>query len=272
MIDPPPAALTIAGSDCSAGAGIQADLKTFQHFHVHGLTAVTCVVSETANVVEAVHPVPPEFAAGQAALLLDSFPVSALKTGMLFSAAHVRAVAGVLASRHGLKVVVDPVMIASTGAPLLETDAVAAYRESLLPLACLITPNLPEAETLLGRKIHGIDHLEDAARELAARFGTAILLKGGHLEGDDCIDLLCDGTQVRRFHAKRIPVTGSHGTGCTFSAAITALVARGLELSAAVAGAKDYLGDTLRHSYGFPSPNGGGVHALNQGTCRGFDA
>lgn len=272
MIDAPPAALTIAGSDCSAGAGIQADLKTFQHFRVHGLTAVTCVVSETANIVEAVHPVPPELAAGQAALMLDSFPVSALKTGMLFSAAHVRAVAGVLAARSGLKVVVDPVMIASTGAPLLEPDAVAAYQELLLPLACLITPNLPEAETLLGRKIPGVDDLEDAAQELAARFGTAVLLKGGHLEGNDCIDLLCDGAQTRHFHANRIPVSGSHGTGCTFSAAITALLARGLELPAAVAGAKDYLGETLRHSYAFPSPNGSDVHALNQGTCPGFDA
>lgn len=272
MIDAPPAALSIAGSDCSAGAGIQADLKTFQHFRVHGLTAVTCVVSETANVVEAVHPVPPELAAGQAALLLDSFPVAALKTGMLFSADHVRAVARVLARRPGLQVVVDPVMIASTGAPLLEPDAVAAYRECLLPLARLITPNLPEAETLLGRRIRGIDDLEHAARELTARFNTAILLKGGHLDGDDCLDLLVDGPTLHRFHATRIPVSGSHGTGCTFSAAITALLARGFELPAAVAAAKDYLGETLRRSYGFSSPSGGSVHALNQGTCPGFDA
>lgn len=272
MIAAPPVALSIAGSDCSAGAGLQADLKTFQHFGVHGLTAVTCVVSETANVVEGVHAVPPDFVAAQTALLLDAFPVAALKTGMLFSAAHVRAVAEVLASRRGPDLVVDPVMIASTGDPLLEPDAVAAYHERLLPLARLITPNLPEAETLLGRTVHGISDLENAARELAARFGTAILLKGGHLEGDDCLDLLVDGPTLHRFHATRIPLPGSHGTGCTFSAAITARLACGDDLVDAVAAAKAYLGTALRHSYAFGSPAGGGVHALNQGTRAGFDA
>lgn len=261
-----PAALTIAGADCSAGAGIQADLKTFQHFRVHGLTAITCVVSETANIVRAVHPVPVELVTDQITLLLDAFPVQALKTGMLFSAAHVHAVADILENRRELDIVVDPVMIASTGAPLLEPDAILAYQNRLLPLARVITPNLHEAEALLGRQIADESMLEQAARELSARYQTAVLLKGGHLEGPDCLDLLVDHGCVHRFTAKRISVPGSHGTGCTLSAAITAGLALGQPLAEAVESAKSYLGMTLEHSYAFPSPDGGSIHALNQGT------
>lgn len=264
-----PAALTIAGSDCSAGAGIQADLKTFQHFHVHGLTAVTCVVSETADIVRAVHPVPVGVVSDQISLLLDSFPVTAIKTGMLFSAAHVRAVAAILAKHPELPLVVDPVMIASTGTPLLEADAAAAYREALFPLARVITPNLHEAEALLGEKILDEDMLMSAALRLSARFGTAVLLKGGHLEGPDCIDLLAEQGEIFRFTESRIPVAGSHGTGCTLSAAITAALARNEPLAWAVETAKNFLGKTLRHSYHFESPAGGSIHALNQGTALG---
>jgi hydroxymethylpyrimidine/phosphomethylpyrimidine kinase len=266
MNDSPPVALTIAGSDCSAGAGIQADLKTFQHFGIHGLTAVTCVVSETANVVRAVHPVPVGIVSDQISLLLESFPVAAVKTGMLFSAAHVRAVAGILSKHPGLRLVVDPVMIASTGDPLLEPDAVNAYRELLFPLATVITPNLPEAEALLGEKI---TDLESAALRLSGRYGTAVLLKGGHLEGADCVDLLADQGEIHRFSEARIPVAAAHGTGCTLSAAITAALARSEDLPQAVETAKSYLGETLRHSYQFASPCGGSIHALNQGTCPG---
>ena len=265
MQHPPPVALTIAGSDCSGGAGIQADLKTFQHFRVHGLTAVTCVVSETANVVRHVHPVPVEVVADQISLLLESFPVAAIKTGMLFSAAHVRAVAKLLSSRPGIRLVVDPVMVASTGDPLLEDDAVAAYRTDLLPLARVITPNLPEAEVLLGRAITGPD-LADSAKELAQILGTAVLLKGGHLDGPECVDLLADGDEIHRFSAARISTTASHGTGCTLSAAIAAGLACGDSLLAAVGAAKDFLGDTLRHAHTFTPPGGVPLHALDQGT------
>jgi hydroxymethylpyrimidine/phosphomethylpyrimidine kinase len=266
MSHTPPVALTIAGSDCSAGAGIQADLKTFQHFGVHGLTAVTCVVSETANIVRAVHPVPVGIVRDQISLLLESFPVAAIKTGMLFSAAHVTAVAEVLQRHTLVQLVVDPVMIASTGAPLLEADAIAAYQELLLPLARLITPNLPEAEALLGERIAGESALEPAARRLAEIFGGAVLLKGGHLDGPECVDLLVDQGEVRRFAAARIPVAGSHGTGCTLSAAITAALAHGEPLPRAVETAKNFLGETLRRSYHFQSPGGGILHALNQGS------
>lgn len=272
MFHPPPVALSIAGSDCSAGAGIQADLKTFQHFGVHGLTAVTCVVSETANIVRSVHPVPVEVVADQVSLMLDSFPVAAVKTGMLFSADHVRAVAAILSKHPGLALVVDPVMVASTGDALLEPEALAAYRESLLPLARVITPNLPEAEVLLGREIPDESALEAAAGELADRFGTAVLLKGGHLPGDTCLDLLVENGEAFRFSDERIAVAGSHGTGCTFSAAITAALARGLTLPCAVERAKPFLGSALRYSWSFPSPSGGSVHALNQGMPDRFAA
>ncbi len=258
----PPAALSIAGSDCSAGAGIQADLKTFQHFRVHGLTAVSCVVSETAQIVRAVHPVPIAIFEDQITLLLESFQVAAVKTGMLFSAAHVSAVAKILKNYRNLPSVVDPVMIASTGASLLEPEAIALYRTELLPLAHLITPNLAEAEFLLGESIPNEAALESAARKLSAQFGTAVLLKGGHLEGDVCVDLLCDAGVVHHYAAARISVPSSHGTGCTLSAAITAALALGQTLPASIATAKAYLGETLRQSYQFPQ----GIHALNQGT------
>ena len=162
-------------------------------------------------------------------------------------------------------------MIASTGAPLLEPAALHAYRELLLPLARLITPNLPEAEALLGRPIPNKEALVSAAHDLAQMFGTSVLLKGGHLDGPDCLDLLVTAGEVHQFCAPRLAVAGSHGTGCTLSAAITAGLARGDALPAAVAAAKSYLNDTLRHSYQFSSPGGGTIHALNQAT-RGIVA
>jgi hydroxymethylpyrimidine/phosphomethylpyrimidine kinase len=266
MTTSPPVALTIAGSDCSAGAGLQADLKTFQHFGVHGLTAVTCVVSETANCVRQVHPVPVAIVQDQIALLLESFPVAAVKTGMLFSAAHVRAVAEVLAGYPGLAVVVDPVMIASTGDALLEPEAIALYQELLLPLARLITPNLPEAAVLLGTPIPDLAALEAAARRLGAVYRTSVLLKGGHLAGPECTDLLLIDGEIFPFTTPRLALPGSHGTGCTLAAAVTARLALGDSLPAAVVTAKAYLTQTLRSSYAFESPAGGTVHALNQGT------
>ena len=267
MITAPPVVLSIAGSDCSAGAGIQADLKAFQHFGTHGLTAVTCVVSETANIVRTVHPVPVEIAADQVALLMESFPVAAVKTGMLFSASHVVAVAEILSRYPQVPLIVDPVMIASTGAPLLEPDAMVAYRERLLPLSTVITPNLPEAEVLLGETIPDIDAVESAALRLASIFKTSILLKGGHLPGGDCVDLLVHEGMVHKFSTARLPVGASHGTGCTLSAAIAARLALGDALPDAVAASKNYLTATLATSYHFRGPQGE-IHALNQGTIK----
>lgn len=261
-----PVALTIAGSDCSSGAGIQADLKTFQHFQVHGLTAVTCVVSETARIVRAVHPVPAPIVHDQISLLLDSFPVSAAKTGMLFSTEIVRMVADIFQNHPGIQLVVDPVMIATSGASLLEPEAVEIYKTRLFPLARVITPNLPEAEALLGERIADEAAMESAARRLSATFGTAVLLKGGHLQTPDCVDLLVEKGELFRFTEARIPVSGSHGTGCSLSAAITSALAQGESLPWAVETAKHYLGEILRQSYEFASPDGGTIHSLNQGT------
>ncbi|QTN30800.1 bifunctional hydroxymethylpyrimidine kinase/phosphomethylpyrimidine kinase [Akkermansiaceae bacterium] len=260
--------MTIAGSDCSAGAGLQADLKTFQHFGLHGLTAVTCIVSETAETVRRVDAVDPGMMEDQILLMLDSFPLAVVKTGMLGSSEHVRRVAEIFRTRPDIRLVIDPVMVASTGASLLEPDAVESYRSELIPLACVITPNLPEAETLLGGSITCLEDMEAAARELSDRYGCAVLLKGGHLHAAVCTDLLFHGGRLQSFSSPRLSVRASHGTGCTLAAAVASGLALGRELTVAVRIAKDYLNDCLTGSYSFTSPGGGAIHALNQGLIR----
>lgn len=261
MNTPPPVALSIAGSDCSAGAGLQADLKTFQHHRVFGFTAVTCVVAETPAVVRSVHAVPPAILQDQLRVMLDAFPIAVIKTGMLFSKAHIVAVTEILSDYRGIPLVIDPVMIASTGDPLLEENAIAAYKERLFPLATLITPNLDEAEVLWGAPVRDEATMERAASELSARHGCAVLLKGGHLGAPVCADLLWDDGLPEWFRSDRIEGAASHGTGCTLSAAITAQLALGADLHQAVQEAKAYLGETLRRSFTW-----GNIAALNQGT------
>ncbi len=264
----PPAVMTIAGSDCSAGAGLQADLKTFQHFGLHGLTAVTCIVSETANIVRRVDAVDPAMMEDQIRLMLAAFPLTVVKTGMLGSAEHVRRVAAVFREHPHIALVVDPVMIASTGASLLEADAIAVYRNELLPLATVITPNLPEAETLLGAEIPDATAMERAARQLSAEYGCAVLLKGGHLGGAECLDLLFEKESLHRFTSPRQNVMASHGTGCTLAAAVASGLALGKTLPESVRLAKTYLDESLASSYSFQSPDGQHLHALNQGTLK----
>lgn len=261
MTASPPVVLTIAGSDCSAGAGLQADLKTFQHFGVFGLTAVTCVVAETPKLVRSVHPVPPAILQDQLHVLLEAFPVAAIKTGMLFSKAHIVAVTEILQEHRGIPLVIDPVMIASTGDPLLEDNAIAAYKERLFPLATVITPNLDEAEVLWGAPARDEATMERAADELSARHGCAVLLKGGHLGAPECADLLVENDLPTWFRSPRIETAASHGTGCTLSAAIAANLALGKDLHDAVAAAKAYLDRALALSLSW-----GEVAALNQGT------
>ncbi len=261
MNSSPPVVLTIAGSDCSSGAGIQADLKTFQHFGTFGLTAVTCVVAETPAVVRSVHAVPPAVLQDQLRVLLEAFPVAAIKTGMLFSKAHIVAVTEILSAYGGIPLVIDPVMIASTGDPLLEDNAISAYKERLFPLATILTPNLDEAETLWGAPVRDEETMERAAAELSARHGCAVLLKGGHLGAPVCADLLWSSGMPDWFRGPRIEAAASHGTGCTLSAAIAAGLAKGLDLHDAVGGAKAYLGRTLATSLKWE-----GISALNQGT------
>ena len=261
MTSSPPVALTIAGSDCSSGAGLQADLKTFQYLGVFGLTAVTCVVAETPVVVRSVHAVPPAILQDQLHVLLEAFPVTAIKTGMLFSKAHIVAVTEILSAHRGIPLVIDPVMIASTGDPLLEDNAIIAYKERLFPLATVITPNLDEAEVLWGAPVRDEATMERAAAELSARHGCAVLLKGGHLGGPECADLLWQSDLPAWFRAARIEGAASHGTGCTLSSAITAELAKGQDLHEAVVAAKEYLGRTLEGSLRW-----GNIAALNQGT------
>ena len=241
MKTPPPVALTIAGSDNSAGAGAQADLKTFTAHGVYGLTAITCVVAEAPGRVSAIQPVNLEVVRQQIELSLAEYPVVAIKTGMLHSRAVIDLAAELLTgSKRPL--VVDPVMVASSGDPLLEPEAVAAYQQRLFPLATLVTPNLDEARALLGRPIGDPAAMRAAGIELARRHGAAFLMKGGHLGGQEALDLLCfaDG-QVDEFRAPFTRGVSTHGTGCTYSAAIAAGLACGLELAAATGQAKRFV-------------------------------
>lgn len=252
-----PIAMTIAGSDCSAGAGMQADLKTFSALGVHGLTAVTCVVSETPLVVNSVHPVPPEFLRDQIQLLLSSYPVSAIKTGMLYSKAHIITICELLEGT-GIPLIVDPVMVASTGDPLLVEDALEAIAERLLPLATVMTPNLPEAGILLGRPVLTGSEQEEAALELSSKYNTACYLKGGHLpDGPEHRDLLAIDGQLQVFSAPHLDLVLTHGTGCTLAAALAAEIAKGKSLAESAGRAHRFTHESLKNSLRWSMPGGG---------------
>lgn len=235
-----PVALTIAGSDNSAGAGVQADLKSFSYFGCYGLTAVTCVVAEVPGKVSAIQAVKPEIVAEQMALSFEAFPVDAVKTGMLFSTPIIEAVAGILGPKK-TKLVVDPVMVASSGDPLLKKSAIAAYRRLLFPLATLVTPNLDELKILAGRDVRNLKEMKEAGRGLVEKYGCAFLLKGGHLRGKTAVDFLATTDGFEEFSAPFVRGVETHGTGCTYSAAVTANLALGHSLSASVAAAKTYI-------------------------------
>lgn len=263
-----PVALTIAGSDSSAGAGAQADLKTFTTLGVYGLTAITCVVSETPGKVQRIQAIDADVVADQIELLLASFPVAAVKTGMLYSAEIVATVARVIRewnTKHSASIalVVDPVMVATSGDLLLHKDAIAAYERELFPLAAIVTPNLDEAATLLGESISDVDGMREAGKQLAERYGVPILLKGGHLGGEDAIDLLFDRAAVAEFRAPFTRGVHTHGTGCTYSAAIAARLSRGAELKAAVADAKKFITAAIAHHFSWHAGDGSTLHALN---------
>jgi hydroxymethylpyrimidine/phosphomethylpyrimidine kinase len=258
-----PVVLTVAGSDNSAGAGAQADLKTMCALGVYGVTAITCVVAEVPGKVSAIQPVDPRIVAEQIRLLFGAFPIAAMKTGMLHSRAIIDAVCDTLGevfagSARRPFLVVDPVMVATAGARLLETEGVRLLCERLIPLADLVTPNLDEAGLLLGRPVQTLAEMEAAGDELAQGFGTAILLKGGHLRNEArATDLLflTDGAR-HRFSAPFIPGVATHGTGCTTSAAIASYVARGLPLPEAVERAKLYVTKAVRKFLRWESAHG----------------
>ena len=256
-----PVALSIAGSDNSAGAGAQADLKTFTALGVYGLTAITCVVAEVPGCVSAIASVPPEIVAEQIRLSLSAYPVGAVKTGMLHSRATIEAVCDVLENARP-QLVVDPVMIATSGASLLEPEGIDAYRNRLFPLATLITPNLDEARVLWGHPVSSLPEMREAGRALCDRFGCAFLLKGGHLQGE-AVDLLVtpDGAMTE-FTAPRVPGVSTHGTGCTLSAAITAGLAKGMPLAEAIACAKRFVTRAIAEHYVWIGARGE-IHALN---------
>lgn len=238
--DAPPVALTIAGSDSGGGAGIQADLKTFAAHGVYGLSAVTAVTAQNTVAVTGVQEIEPELVSSQIAAVVSDFPVGAAKTGMLSSAAIIRAVAKAI-DDHELRVVVDPVMVAKSGDRLLQPDAVDALREDLLPRATLLTPNLPEAADLTGLRIAGEDEMRPAGEKLLELGARAVLVKGGHLDGDAVVDLFLDGSRVVLLRSHRIHTRATHGTGCTLSAAVAANLALGRTLAEAVKRAREYL-------------------------------
>ena len=234
--------LTIAGSDASGGAGIQADLKTFLAHGVYGMSAVTALTAQNTLGVRAIQEATPEFLAAELDAIFEDIPPRAVKVGMVASAALIRVIAEKLRAYHAEHVVVDPVMVATSGAPLLAGDAMDALKEELFPCAELLTPNLPELTRLTGIGIVSEAAMAAAAERAAQRFGAAVLAKGGHFAGDAATDLLVfpDGRQIP-FSAPRSGNPNTHGTGCTLSSAIAANLAKGHPLEDAVARAKDYL-------------------------------
>jgi hydroxymethylpyrimidine/phosphomethylpyrimidine kinase len=245
-----PIALTIAGSDSGGGAGLQADLKTFTALGCHGTTAITCITAQNPQAVIGIQPIRADIVRKQIEAVFAELPPRAVKTGMLFSTDIINVVADYFAKRNRPPLVVDPVMVATSGAVLLKPTAIRALKDRLLPLATLVTPNLDEAQLLLGRKLHSLEDLLDAAEELHATFGCAALVKGGHLRlGNEAVDALFDGKHFTVLKARRIPGVSTHGTGCTYSAAIAAHLAHGETLPQAIAAAKDFITRAIAKSY-----------------------
>jgi hydroxymethylpyrimidine/phosphomethylpyrimidine kinase len=241
-------ALTIAGSDSGGGAGIQADLKTFAALGVYGASAITAITAQNTRGVFAIQEIEPRIIAAQIDAVLDDIGADAAKTGMLASAPIIEVVADRVRAHRLTKLVVDPVMVAKSGDALLRPEAVSAVKVALLPLALVLTPNLPEAETLIGRRILTDEDARRAAEEIHAMGPRYVVIKGGHRSGD-AIDLLYDGETFQTFAAARIDTPNTHGTGCTFSAAITAGLAQGLDVPTAVQAAKDYLTGAIARAY-----------------------
>jgi hydroxymethylpyrimidine/phosphomethylpyrimidine kinase len=254
----PPIALTIAGSDSGGGAGIQADLKTFHARGVHGLSVIAAITSQNTRGVTAVHPVPLKHIRSQLAAVFDDFPIGAVKTGMLGTAAVTRLVAKEMSAREPAWLVVDPVMIATSGARLLDTDAVQAMVEELIPLADVLTPNLPEAEALLGHKLRTPQDYDEAGEALLSLGARSVLLKGGHADEREVVDRYYDHRGVMELRHARMPIEG-HGTGCTLASAIAAELTKGQTPRSAVRRAVAYVHRALARSY---RPGGGEIHVL----------
>ena len=256
----PSCALTIAGSDSGGGAGIQADLKTFAAHRVHGLSAIAALTAQHTRGVAAVHVPPMEFLRAQLGACFDDFDIGAAKLGMLANAEVIGVVADTLQAQRPPCIVLDPVMVATSGAKLLEDAALDALRTRLIPLASVLTPNLPEAELLLGHAIPDFIAMREAASELLALGAACVFLKGGHLPGDgDVVDLFADAAGIREIAHPRLRIE-AHGTGCTLASAIAANLCLGLPMAEACAAAADYVHAALRTGY---RPGRGDIVVLN---------
>ena len=241
-------ALTIAGSDSGAGAGIQADLKTFAAHGVYGTSAITAITAQNTIGVAAVLAVTPKLVGAQIDAIIADIGAHAVKTGMLANTAIIGLVANKIRQHRLMNIVVDPVMFATSGDLLIEKSAVAALRSKLVPLASVVTPNIPEAEALTGMKLGSAEDIKEAAKRIVKMGAKTVLIKGGHLKGS-AMDLFYDGKKFTALNAPRIGTKNTHGTGCTLSAAIAANLANGENIVAAVTNAKRYITDALRHSY-----------------------
>jgi hydroxymethylpyrimidine/phosphomethylpyrimidine kinase len=256
-----PVALTLAGSDSGGGAGIQADLKTFNALKVHGATVVTCLTAQNPRQVLGIYPCTPSFVRLQLDALLQELKPQAAKTGMLYSAGIIREVCAFWKDHPDIPLVVDPVMISTSGSRLLKPSAETLMQDRLLPLAALVTPNLDEAEFLLRSRIRTEEDLAASAREIYRRWGCPALVKGGHLrKNSEAVDVFYDGQVENRLRAPFVKGVSTHGTGCTYSAAIAAQLALGTPLRRAVALAKDYVTQAIRDSVRI-----GGHYALGVG-------
>lgn len=239
--------MTVAGSDPSGGAGVQADIKTISACGCFATSAIVAVVDENTVGVTGVHPIPVDFVIGQMHSILDDIGTDAVKIGMLHSSELINAVRDVLDEYPEInKIVLDPVMVATSGDPLLQTDAVSTLRDVLIPRCSVITPNIPEAEILLGHKILYQDQLPDAAKELA-KFGSSVFLKAGHLTDNELVDIFynADTQDVIRIPSKRVATVNTHGTGCTLSSAIASYLALGYSLTESARFAKKYINDAI---------------------------
>ena len=255
--------LTIAGSDSGGGAGIQADLKTFAANRCYGMSVITALTAQNTTGVTAIHALPPAFAVEQLTAVLTDIGTDAIKIGMLYSAELIEAIAETLNKYRARNIVLDPVMIAQSGDKLLQDDAIQAIKDHLMPVADVVTPNLPEAEVLLGQKIGCFEDIQRAARELAHNGGRSILIKGGHGAESNSTDLLYL-TEEDRFvslEAERVDSRNNHGTGCTLSSAIAANMARGSDIEEAVNKAKTFISNAIRAGAAYKIGQGHGpVH------------
>lgn len=243
---PPPTAMSIAGSDSSGGAGIQADLKTFAAFGVYGTSVITAITAQNTQGVTGMLEIPKDLVRAQIDAVISDIGANAVKTGMLPSVELITLVADTIKSLDLQNIVVDPVMVAKGGDRLLKEDAIETLRTKLLPLATIITPNIPEAETLTGIEISNLEDSSNAAKMIVNMGAASVIVKGGHLVDNEAIDLFYDGKNFRKFRSPRIETKNTHGTGCTFSSAIAAGLARGLKLTDAIGGAKEYVTEAIR--------------------------